>query len=1200
MPESESRASLLCLVFTDLVDSTALKARLGDAAVSELMARYHERVLALASEGGGREIDSAGDGFFLTFEAPSAAVQFALRLQLLHFESNELPVVRVGVHLGEVTERAAPAGSSKPTLVEGIAVDLAARIGALAGGEQVLMSQVVFDAARQRLDEGALGSPVGWRAHGPYLLKGIDEPVEIGEAGFEQRSPLTPPGDSEKGRSATAAGDELTLGWRPAVGLTIPGRVHWQLVEQLGHGAIGEVWLARHEGTGAKRVFKFCFQADSLRSLKREVVLLRLLKESLGERPDIAQVIDWEFDQPPYFLETEHSEAGDLVAWGKAQGGIDKVPLETRIDLVAQIGDALAAAHGAGVLHKDLKPANVLIHEKGGQPRVCLADFGIGLVTSREALEVPGITVAGLTEALLSSSVETGAGTRLYMAPEVMEGHQATELSDVYSLGVILYQVVAGNFGRALATGWERDVPDPLLREDIAACVDRDPANRVAGPAQLAARLRALPQRRAGARAVAGRRRGLRVGLAVALAAVLLAGGWWGFSFYSKVRWARDVAGPEILRLVEANDYAAAYDLATEVEEALGANPSFDPVWEAISTTMSFTTEPAGATVSYRPYADPEGAWRAFGTTPIEEARLPRVMLRWRVEKDGFVTREFAHFPPAVSRRVGFAWSPALVLDPEPAPADGTIPVAGRSFFAVPLGSFPTVEAFELERFYIDRTEVTNEAYQEFVAAGGYRDPSFWQEAFVDGSRTLEFEEAVARFLDSTGRPGPADWVLGEFPEGRGSHPVAGVSWFEAAAYAAFRGKSLPTVYHWGVAALPDVEIVESLAPDLAAQSNMGSDGPLAVGSTPGLSAAGALDMAGNVSEWVWNASGDHRYLLGGSWRDPGYALTMASTTSPWRREENFGFRLTRYASEPEARFLAPISLPGVDFAKAPAASPEEFAYGRRRVQYQRTPLRLEEEAAHTLASGVVAERVSIDAAYRRERLPIYTLAPENAAPPYQAVVWMGGLNILMGQDTTEALEGFAPLLEFLRKSGRLVVQPVFASSLERNDGTALQRFNGGNVDTQREMFVDWVKDLGRTLDYLEERGDVDMERVAFAGMSLGALAGNVIAGAHQDRIAAQLLWSGGFAAATPAAGAPNLISSAETTTIPVLMLNGREDFIFPYGAGQVPFFARLGTPAEHKRHVVWKGGHFGFPLGEFIKENLAFLDRYLGPVGGS
>ena len=100
--------------------------------------------------------------------------------------------MRVGIHLGEVTERPAPPGASKPTLVEGLAVDLAARVGALAGPAQVLMSIPVFNAARQRLASGDFSREISWLAHGPYLLKGIDEPVEIGEAGFDGVSPLAP------------------------------------------------------------------------------------------------------------------------------------------------------------------------------------------------------------------------------------------------------------------------------------------------------------------------------------------------------------------------------------------------------------------------------------------------------------------------------------------------------------------------------------------------------------------------------------------------------------------------------------------------------------------------------------------------------------------------------------------------------------------------------------------------------------------------------------------------------------------------------------------------------------------------------------------------------------------------------------------------------------------------------------------------
>ena len=92
-------------------------------------------------------------------------------------------------------------------------------------------------------------------------------------------------------------------------------------------------------------------------------MLLRLLRERLGERRDIAQVLDWEFERPPFYLETAYTEAGDLLEWANRKGGIAAVPLDERIEIAAQAAEALAAAHEAGILHKDLKPSNLLISE---------------------------------------------------------------------------------------------------------------------------------------------------------------------------------------------------------------------------------------------------------------------------------------------------------------------------------------------------------------------------------------------------------------------------------------------------------------------------------------------------------------------------------------------------------------------------------------------------------------------------------------------------------------------------------------------------------------------------------------------------------------------------------------------------------------------------------------------------------------------
>ena len=345
------------------------------------------------------------------------------------------------------------------------------------------------------------GDALEWLAHGAYLVSGINEPVELFEVGLPGLSPLSPPPEAEKGQRAVSAGEELTLGWRPAAELTIPTRPNWVLDRGVGEGGFGEVWIATHAKTGTRRTFKFCFESERLRGLRREVVLFRLLKDSLGHRDDIAQIVDWQFDDPPYFLEAEYSEGGDLGVWAEERGGLEKIPLEERLELVAETAIALDAAHSVGVLHKDIKPANILIHTdpKSRRAHARLTDFGIGMVTDREALSKQGITAEGLTQTLLSGSGSTG--TPLYMAPEVLAGQPPTTRSDVYALGVVLYQSVAGDFSGVLAQGWERHVEDELLREDIAGCVEGDPERRIASAAELAQRLRGLEQRRGQRRA---------------------------------------------------------------------------------------------------------------------------------------------------------------------------------------------------------------------------------------------------------------------------------------------------------------------------------------------------------------------------------------------------------------------------------------------------------------------------------------------------------------------------------------------------------------------------------------------------------------------------------------------------------------------------------------------------------------------------
>ncbi|HEX6199829.1 MAG TPA: protein kinase, partial [Thermoanaerobaculia bacterium] len=523
-PAGAEPATVKTLVLTDLVESTRLFETLGDRRAARLSARHERMARDLLVRCAGREIDKT-DGFLLLFERTVDALRFALgyhrALEVLSREEGIEVAARVGIHLGEVIQRKnAPedvARGAKPVEIEGFAKPMAARVMALAKGRQTLLTRGAFDLARlaaagERVTDGELR----WLAHGPYVLKGVSEPVEIFEVGERGFAPLLVPKSTAKARRAVRPEDELTLGWRPAPGLEVPRRARWRLVEKLGEGGFGEVWRAEHEKTGENRVFKFCYRTESLRSLQREVTLFRLLKETLGSRDDIARILDWSFDQAPYFLECEYTAGGNLLEWVRDQGGPAEVPLATKLELMAQVADALSAAHSVGVLHKDVKPSNVLVTTgSGGRPQVRLTDFGIGLVTDREALARQGITVFDLTEMVAESTGSVG-GTHLYMAPELVEGRNATVQADVYALGVMLYQFVIGDFSHALAPGWRRDVADEILQEDLAAMVDGRPERRMRDAQRVAERLRSLEERRE-AREAARREREEREAERVAL-----------------------------------------------------------------------------------------------------------------------------------------------------------------------------------------------------------------------------------------------------------------------------------------------------------------------------------------------------------------------------------------------------------------------------------------------------------------------------------------------------------------------------------------------------------------------------------------------------------------------------------------------------------------------------------------------------------
>jgi class 3 adenylate cyclase len=196
---------VVTLLFTDVVDSTKLKQQAGDRRGTEIIRKHHELIRRLLAQvPGGHFISTSGDSFFCIFVTPSEAVKFALRMQNTlrgHiFEDGIRVADRVGIHVGEVFVEERGAGAEKPLDLHGIQVDSAARIMGLASADQILMSRVTADNARQVMRgmqiEGLAN--LQWMNHGHYDLKGVEDPIEIVEVGEQGRSHLRAPFDSDK------------------------------------------------------------------------------------------------------------------------------------------------------------------------------------------------------------------------------------------------------------------------------------------------------------------------------------------------------------------------------------------------------------------------------------------------------------------------------------------------------------------------------------------------------------------------------------------------------------------------------------------------------------------------------------------------------------------------------------------------------------------------------------------------------------------------------------------------------------------------------------------------------------------------------------------------------------------------------------------------------------------------------------------
>jgi dienelactone hydrolase len=936
---------------------------------------------------------------------------------------------------------------------------------------------------------------------------------------------------------------------------------------RLGAGGMGEVWRARDERLGRDVAIKLLLphpsNADArVRAFQNEARAAGALNH--GNVLTVHDVGD--HDGTP-FLVTECLEGASL----RARLGAFALSVDEALDVALQVARGLGAAHARGIVHRDLKPENIFLALDG---RVKILDFG--LATLNDSAPLPRDLTAGATLPLV-------AGTASYMAPEQVRGEVIDGRADIFALGVVLYEMLAGRrpFKRDSTLGTldavltlqpldlsdvNREVP-PAVSRVVRRCLAKSPDDRFAAAGELASALDAVIRvrnvtPRPSLLALLGRPAVLVPAIVLVLA--IATGGWRWRAAASRARWARSVAAPEAQRLLDHGDCVEAYLLVRQALSVLPDDRHLYQLWNDVSFPGLVTTDPPGADVALAPYGTPTTTWSSLGRTPLNGVRLPGSLFRLRISKAGFQTIEGSGAPPSLAYR----------LDPAGAAPPGMVRVTGDPD-PVREGLLGTGDDY-----WIDRLEVTNRQFQEFVDQGGYSRREFWREPFVEGGRPAPWEDVVRRFRDATGRPGPATWRSGRYAEGQAEFPVGGVSWYEAAAYAVFAGKSLPTVHHWFRAA------GLGRFADILAVSNFSGKGPAPVGSHDGLGPFGTFDMAGNVKEWCSTETDkSRRFLLGGAWNEPADVFADYDAKEPFERAPGYGFRLVKYTRPPRPAVTAPVRLEALvqDARRQRPVGDDVFAVYRRQYAYDRTPLNAVVEATEETETWV-KHTIAFDAAYGGERMRAHLFLPRTGRPPYQTVVYFPTGGAFRLRSSREASLRYG---DFLIRSGRAFLYPVYKGTYER------ATLGPTGPLAQRELRIAWSRDLGRAIDALEMQPDVDRTRLAFYGVSEGADAG-VILTALEPRLKASVLQGTGMGPIV--APEIDLLNYAPRVRIPTLMLNGRYDYETPFDTSQQPLFALLGSPPAQKRHVVLDFGH-ALVTEDVAREILPWLDRYLGPV---
>ncbi|MEO7390890.1 MAG: protein kinase [Ramlibacter sp.] len=451
------------VLFSDIRNFTSLAEKLSSSEVAELLTEYFERTCEPVLKNGGRHLKFIGDGLMSVFadslsggsplaasrRAVSAALGMALATHEFRawldkrFAQRGLPpfAIGVGLHAGEVTICRLGTIQNKETTPIGDTVNVAARLESASKelGWTVVASRAVLQGAGEGVQTGGMTS-LGVRGKNAFIdvaeITGLVtnlEDMRHGMATLTERAgeirDAVQVNSEITARAVKGALQSKLSAFRDhqfEAGQEPPRLKGYRLTRKIGAGGMTEVYLALNEADGRPVVLKVLDASGKATSAHLSRFIQEYALLSKIEHPHVIRIYDQGFTDDHAYIAMEYFEHGDL----RSEIGANGMAQQRAMEIVAQVAQALRAIHERGVIHRDLKPENIMRRADGS---VALADFGI----AKSMLQAENM-------ALTQTQHGDVVGTPYYLSPEQAAGSPITPQSDLYSLGVMMFELLAG------------------------------------------------------------------------------------------------------------------------------------------------------------------------------------------------------------------------------------------------------------------------------------------------------------------------------------------------------------------------------------------------------------------------------------------------------------------------------------------------------------------------------------------------------------------------------------------------------------------------------------------------------------------------------------------------------------------------------------------------------------------------------------